>query len=204
VLEHYLSLATKAIFVENMALAFFLGMCSFLAVSKKVETAMGIGAAVVFVLGLTCPLNNILYRVLLEEGALSWIPGGEGLNLGFLTFLVMIGTIAASTQVVEMAIDRFSPALYGSLGIFLPLIAVNCAILGGSLFMVQRDYSLGEATVYGVGSGLGFALAIVALAAVRERMRYSNVPAPLRGLGITFITVGLMSLGFMAFSGIQL
>ena len=203
-LEHYLSLATKAIFVENMALAFFLGMCSFLAVSKKVETAMGIGAAVVFVLGLTCPLNNILYRVLLEEGALSWIPGGEGLNLGFLTFLVMIGTIAASTQVVEMAIDRFSPALYGSLGIFLPLIAVNCAILGGSLFMVQRDYSLGEATVYGVGSGLGFALAIVALAAVRERMRYSNVPAPLRGLGITFITVGLMSLGFMAFSGIQL
>ena len=203
-LEHYLSLATKAIFVENMALAFFLGMCSFLAVSKKVETAMGIGAAVVFVLGLTCPLNNILYRILLEEGALSWIPGGEGLNLGFLTFLVMIGTIAASTQVVEMAIDRFSPALYGSLGIFLPLIAVNCAILGGSLFMVQRDYSLGEATVYGVGSGLGFALAIVALAAVRERMRYSNVPAPLRGLGITFITVGLMSLGFMAFSGIQL
>jgi Na+-transporting NADH:ubiquinone oxidoreductase subunit E len=182
-----------------MALAFFLGMCSFLAVSKKVETAMGIGAAVVFVLGLTCPLNNILYRVLLD-----WIPGGEGLNLGFLTFLVMIGTIAASTQVVEMAIDRFSPTLYGSLGIFLPLIAVNCAILGGSLFMVQRDYSLGEATVYGVGSGLGFALAIVALAAVRERMRYSNVPAPLRGLGITFITVGLMSLGFMAFSGIQL
>ena len=203
-LEHYLSLATKAIFVENMALAFFLGMCSFLAVSKKVETAIGLGAAVVFVLGLTCPLNNILYRVLLEEGALAWIPGGEGLNLGFLTFLVMIGTIAASTQVVEMAIDRFSPALYGSLGIFLPLIAVNCAILGGSLFMVQRDYSLGEATVYGVGSGLGFALAIVALSAVRERMRYSNVPAPLRGLGITFITVGLMSLGFMAFSGIQL
>jgi len=204
VLEHYLSLATKAIFVENMALAFFLGMCSFLAVSKRVETAMGIGAAVVFVLGLTCPLNNILYRVLLEEGALAWIPGGEGLNLGFLTFLVMIGTIAASTQVVEMAIDRFSPALYGSLGIFLPLIAVNCAILGGSLFMVQRDYSFAEATVFGVGSGLGFALAIVALAAVRERMRYSNVPAPLRGLGITFITVGLMSLGFMAFSGIQL
>jgi Na+-transporting NADH:ubiquinone oxidoreductase subunit E len=156
-----------------MALAFFLGMCSFLAVSKRVETAMGIGAAVVFVLGLTCPLNNILYRVLLEEGALAWIPGGEGLNLGFLTFLVMIGTIAASTQVVEMAIDRFS-------------------------------YSLAEATVFGVGSGLGFALAIVALAAVRERMRYSNVPAPLRGLGITFITVGLMSLGFMAFSGIQL
>ena len=203
-LEHYLSLATKSIFVENMALAFFLGMCSFLAVSKKVETAIGLGAAVVFVLGLTCPLNNILYRVLLEEGALAWIPGGEGLNLGFLTFLVMIGTIAASTQVVEMAIDRFSPALYGSLGIFLPLIAVNCAILGGSLFMVQRDYTFGEATVFGVGSGLGFALALVALAAVRERMRYSNVPAPLRGLGITFITVGLMSLGFMAFSGIQL
>jgi len=204
VLEHYLSLATKAIFVENMALAFFLGMCSFLAVSKKVETAAGIGAAVVFVLALTTPLNNLLYRWLLEEGALSWLPGGENLNLGFLTFLVLIGTIAATVQVVEMAIDRYSPTLYGSLGIFLPLIAVNCAILGGSLFMIQRDYTLGEATVFGAGSGMGFALAIVALAAVRERMRYSNVPPALRGLGITFITVGLMSLGFMAFSGIQL
>ena len=203
-LEHYLSLATKAIFVENMALAFFLGMCSFLAVSKKVETAMGIGAAVVFVLALTTPLNNILYRVLLEEGALSWFPGGENLNLGFLTYLVLIGTIAATVQVVEMVIDRFSPTLYGSLGIFLPLIAVNCAILGGALFMIQRDYTLGEATVFGAGSGMGFALAIVALAAVRERLRYSNVPPALRGLGITFITVGLMSLGFMAFSGIQL
>jgi Na+-transporting NADH:ubiquinone oxidoreductase subunit E len=203
-LEHYLSLATKAIFVENMALAFFLGMCSFLAISRKIETGIGMGAAVVFVLALTCPLNNILYRLLLEEGALTWFPGGENINLGFLTFLVLIGTIAATVQVVEMVIERFSPALYGSLGVFLPLIAVNCSILGGSLFMVQRDYTLGESTVFGIGSGLGFALALVGLAAVRERLRYSNVPEPLRGLGITFIVVGLMSLGFMSFSGIQL
>jgi Na+-transporting NADH:ubiquinone oxidoreductase subunit E len=203
-LEHYLSLATKAIFVENMALAFFLGMCSFLAVSRKVSTALGLGLAVVFVLGLTTPLNQILYTNLLEEGALAWIPGGENVNLGFLTYLVLIGTIAATVQVVEMVIDRFAPALYGSLGVFLPLIAVNCAILGGGLFMVQRDYSLGEATVFGLGSGIGFALAIVALAAVRERLSYSNVPPPLRGLGITFITVGLMAIAFMSFSGIQL
>ena len=203
-LEHYLSLATKAIFVENMALAFFLGMCSFLAISRKVETGIGMGAAVIFVLAITCPLNNILYRILLEEGALSWIPGGENINLSFLTFLVLIGTIAAVTQVVEMVIERFSPALYGSLGVFLPLIAVNCSILGGSLFMVERDYTLGESAVFGVGSGIGFALALVGLASVRERLRYSNVPEPLRGLGITFIVVGLMSLGFMSFSGIQL
>ncbi len=203
-LEHYLSLATKAIFVENMALAFFLGMCSFLAISRKVETAFGLGLAVVFVLGLTCPLNQLLYTGLLEEGALWWLPGGAGVDLSFLSYLVLIGTIAATTQVVEMVIDRYAPALYGSLGVFLPLIAVNCAILGGSLFMVRRDYTLGEATVFGIGSGVGFALAIVALAAVRERLRYNDVPAPLRGLGITFITVGLMAIAFMSFSGIQL
>ena len=203
-LEHYLSLATRAIFVENMALAFFLGMCSFLAISRRVETSLGMGLAVIFVLGITCPLNQILYRTLLEEGALSWIPGSENLNLSFLTYLVLIGTIAAVVQIVEMFIDRFSPALYGSLGVFLPLIAVNCAILGGSLFMVRRDYTLGESAVFGVGAGAGFALAIVALAAIRERLRYSDVPPPLRGLGITFITVGLMAIGFMAFSGIQL
>jgi Na+-transporting NADH:ubiquinone oxidoreductase subunit E len=203
-LEHYLSLATKAIFVENMALAFFLGMCSFLAVSRKVETSLGLGLAVVFVLAITCPLNQLLYTHVLDDGALGWLPGGESINLSFLTYLVLIGTIAATVQVVEMVIDRYAPALYGSLGVFLPLIAVNCAILGGSLFMVNRDYTLGEATVFGAGSGIGFALAIVALAAIRERMRYSDVPASLRGLGITFITVGLMAIAFMAFSGIQL
>ena len=203
-LEHYLSLATKAIFVENMALAFFLGMCSFLAVSRKVETAIGLGLAVIFVLTITTPLNQILTENFLEEGALSWIPGGENVNLSFLSYLVLIGTIAATVQVVEMVIDSFAPALYGSLGVFLPLIAVNCAILGGALFMVQRDYTLGEATVFGLGSGIGWMLAIVALAAVRERMRYSDVPPPLRGLGITFITVGLMAIAFMSFSGIQL
>ncbi len=203
-LEHYLSLATKAIFVENVALAFFLGMCSFLAVSRRVETALGLGVAVVFVLGLTTPLNQLLYHHLLEKGALAWIPGGEDVDLSFLTYLVLIGTIAAAVQSVEMVIDRFVPALYGALGVFLPLIAVNCAILGGSLFMVRRNYTLAEATVFGLGSGLGFALAMVALAAVRERLRYSDVPPALRGLGITFITVGLMAIGFMSFSGIQL
>ena len=203
-MEHYLSLATKAIFVENMALAFFLGMCSFLAVSRRVETALGLGLAVIFVLGITTPMNQMLNQYLLEEGALDWLPGGEGVNLGFLTYLVLIGTIAATVQVVEMVIDRYAPALYGSLGVFLPLIAVNCAILGGSLFMVRRDYTLGEATVFGFGSGIGFALAIVALAAVRERLHYSDVPPALRGLGITFITVGLMAIAFMAFSGVQL
>lgn len=201
-LEHYLSLATKAIFVENMALAFFLGMCSFLAVSKKVETAIGLGAAVVFVLGVTTPLNQFLNDKLLKEGSLSWL--GLDVDLSFLTFLTLIGTIAATVQIVEMAMDRYAPALYAALGVFLPLIAVNCAILGGSLFMVERDYTLGEATVFGVGSGMGWMLAIVALAAVREKLRYSNVPAPLRGLGVTFMVVGLMSIGFMVFSGIQL
>jgi len=199
-----LSLATKSIFVENLALAFFLGMCSFLAVSRKVSTAIGLGLAVIFVLGITVPLNQLINVYILKPGSLTWLPGGAGIDLSFLTYLFMIGTIAASVQIVEMAIDRFAPALYNALGVFLPLIAVNCAILGASLFMVQRDYTLGEATVYGVGSGVGWALAVIALAAIRERMTYSDVPAPLRGLGITFIVVGLMSLGFMAFSGIQL
>lgn len=202
-LEHYLSLATKAIFVENMALAFFLGMCSFLAVSKKVETAIGLGFAVIFVLAVTTPLNQLLTETLIAPGALAWA-GLPDLDLSFLSFLTLIGTIAATVQIVEMALDRYSPALYNALGVFLPLIAVNCAILGASLFMVERDYTLGEATVFGLGSGIGWALAIVALAAVRERLKYSNVPEPLRGLGVTFIVVGLMSLGFMAFSGIQL
>ena len=202
-LEHYLSLATKAVFVENIALAYFLGMCSFLAISKKVGTAIGLGGAVVFVLGITVPLNQLLNEYLLKQGALSWL-GLEGVNLGFLTYLTLIGVIAAVVQVVEMAIDRFSPELYNSLGVFLPLIAVNCAILGGTLFMVNRDYTFGEATVFGLGSGIGWAIAIAALAAIREKLRYSHVPDPLRGLGITFIVVGLMSVGFMAFSGIQL
>lgn len=202
-LEHYLSLATKAVFVENMALAFFLGMCSFLAVSRKVETAIGLGAAVIFVLGVTTPLNQILNEGLLKEGSLAWI-GLPNVDLGFLQYLVLIGTIAAVVQVVEMAIDRFSPDLYNALGVFLPLIAVNCAILGGALFMVRRDYTLSEATVFGVGSGVGWALAIVALAAIREKLRYSDIPESMRGLGATFMVVGLMALGFMAFSGIQL
>lgn len=202
-LEHYLSLATKAIFVENMALAFFLGMCSFLAISKKVETSMQLGFAVIFVLGVTCPLNQLLNTALLKDGALGWLGLGH-INLSFLTFLTLIGTIAATVQIVEMALDRFSPVLYHALGVFLPLIAVNCAILGASLFMVERDYSLAESAVFGIGSGIGWAIAITALAAIREKLRYSNVPAPLRGLGITFLLVGLMSIGFMAFSGIQL
>ncbi len=202
-MEHYLSLATKAIFVENMALAFFLGMCSFLAVSKKVETAMGLGFAVIFVLGITCPLNQLLVGALLKPGALAWA-GYPDVNISFLSFLTLIGTIAAAVQIVEMVLDRYSPELYNALGVFLPLIAVNCAILGASLFMQERDYTLAEATVFGAGSGVGWLLAVVALAAIREKMRYSNVPGPLRGLGITFITVGLMSVGFMAFAGIQL
>ena len=202
-LEHYLSLATKAVFVENIALAFFLGMCSFLAVSKKVSTAIGLGAAVIFVLAITVPLNQVLFSAFLKQGSLDWL-GLPAVNLGFLTYLTLIGTIAAVVQIVEMVIDRFSPELYNALGVFLPLIAVNCAILGAALFMVNRDYTLGEATVFGLGSGVGWAIAIVALAAIREKLRYSNVPESLRGLGITFIVVGLMSLGFMAFSGISL
>ncbi|MDC0720159.1 NADH:ubiquinone reductase (Na(+)-transporting) subunit E [Nannocystis bainbridge] len=204
-LEHYLSLLAKSIFVENMALAFFLGMCSFLAVSKKVETAIGLGAAVIFVLAVCVPLNQFIIVSLLKEGALAWIhPSFATVDLTFLSFLVQIGSIAAVVQVVEMAVDRYAPALYNALGVFLPLIAVNCAILGASLFMEQREYSLGEAAVFGVGSGIGWALAIVAFAALREKMRYSNVPEGLRGLGIAFILTGLMAIGFLAFSGIQL
>ncbi|MEE9384954.1 MAG: NADH:ubiquinone reductase (Na(+)-transporting) subunit E [Nannocystaceae bacterium] len=198
-LEHYLSLFAKATFIENMALAFFLGMCSFLAVSKKVDTAMGLGAAVIFVLTVTCPLNNLLYTFLLKENALI-----EGVDLSFLNFLLFIGTIAAAVQIVEMVLEKHAPALYAALGVFLPLIAVNCAILGASLFMVERDYNFGESAVFGFGSGVGFALAIVALAAIREKMIYSNVPLALRGLGITFIVTGLMAIGFMVFGGIQL
>jgi Na+-transporting NADH:ubiquinone oxidoreductase subunit E len=204
-LEHYLSLAVKAIFVENMALAFFLGMCSFLAVSKKVDTALGLGAAVTFVLTVTTPLNNLVYNYLLKEGALTWLsPGLSGVDLSFVRFLAFIGSIAASVQIVEMTLDRYAPKLYAALGVFLPLIAVNCAILGGSLFMVERDYTISESAVFGFGSGFGFLLAIVALAAIREKMIYSNVPPALRGLGITFLVTGLMAIGFMAFAGIQL
>ena len=203
--EHYLSLAVKAIFVENMALAFFLGMCSFLAVSKKVETALGLGLAVIVVQTITVPMNNLIYAYLLREGALAWLhPSLAQYDLTFLGFLTYIGTIAAIVQVVEMTLDRYVPALYSTLGIFLPLIAVNCAILGGSLFMVERGYTFSESVVYGIGSGTGWALAIIGLAAIRERMRYSNVPEGLRGLGITFIITGLMAIGFMAFAGIQL
>jgi Na+-transporting NADH:ubiquinone oxidoreductase subunit E len=207
-LEHYLNLAIKCIFVENMALAFFLGMCSFLACSRKVETAIGLGAAVIFVLTITTPMNCLILNYLLKPDALTWVPViGRylaGVDLTFLGFISYIGTIAAMVQIVEMAIDRFAPRLYNALGVFLPLIAVNCAILGASLFMVERDYTIAESAVYGFGSGIGWALAIVALAAIRERMRYSNVPAALRGLGITFIITGLMAIGFLALSGIQL
>jgi Na+-transporting NADH:ubiquinone oxidoreductase subunit E len=204
-MEHYLNLAIKAIFIENMALAFFLGMCSFLACSRRVETAIGLGIAVVFVQVLTLPLNNLILKHLLEEGALGWLhPSLAGLDFTFLTFIVFISTIAAATQIVEMALDRYFPALYTSLGVFLPLIAVNCAILGGSLFMAERDYTFAESVVFAIGSGTGFLLAIVALAAVREKMSYSNPPRGLRGLGIAFVATGLLSIGFMIFSGIQL
>lgn len=205
IMELYLNLFIKSVFLENMALAFFLGMCSFLACSKKVETALGLGVAVVFVQALTVPLNQLILHHLLAEGALGWIsPSLAHVDLGFLAFILFISTIAAATQVVEMAVERFAPALYTTLGVFLPLIAVNCVILAGSLFMQQRDYTFGESVVYGVGSGVGWALAIVAMAAVREKLTYSNVPDGLKGLGITFITAGLMSVAFMMFSGIQL
>ncbi len=202
-LEAHLSLFVKAVFVENMALAFFLGMCTFLAVSKKVETAAGLGLAVIVVQGITVPANNLIYQHLLKEDALAWA-GLTGVDLTFVGLISYIGMIAAMVQILEMFLDKFVPALYNALGIFLPLITVNCAILGGSLFMVERDYNFGESVVFGVGSGVGWALAIVALAGVREKMKYSDVPPGLQGLGITFITVGLMSLAFMSFSGIQL
>ncbi|MCH2104271.1 MAG: NADH:ubiquinone reductase (Na(+)-transporting) subunit E [Planctomycetes bacterium] len=200
------NLALKSIFVENMALAFFLGMCSFLAVSKKVETAMGLGLAVIFVLTITCPINNAVYIYLLKPGAMTWlgVEGADAVDLAFLGAIAYIGTIAAAVQIVEMTIDKYSPKLYSALGVFLPLIAVNCAILGASAFAVQREYTLAQSTVYGIGSGIGWWMAIVALAAIRERLKYSNVPPALRGLGITFIITGLMALGFQIFGGIQL
>jgi Na+-transporting NADH:ubiquinone oxidoreductase subunit E len=204
-MEHYLNLAIRSIFLENMALAFFLGMCSFLACSKKVETALGLGVAVVFVQVLTVPLNNLILHQLLAEGALAWVsPSLAHVDLTFLAFILFIGTVAAATQVVEMAVDRYLPALYATLGVFLPLIAVNCVILAGSLFMQERDYTFGESVVFGFGSGIGWMIAIVAMAAIREKMDYSDVPAGLRGLGITFVVAGLMSVAFMVFSGIQL
>ncbi len=202
-MEGLLSLAVKAIFIENLALSFFLGMCTFLAVSKKVETALGLGISVVVVQALTVPINNVLYNTLLNEGALDWA-GLEGTDLRFLGLISYIGVIAAVVQILEMFLDRYVPALYNALGIFLPLITVNCAIMGGSLFMVERDYNLAEASVYGVSSGIGWALAITAMAGVREKLKYSDVPDGLQGLGITFITAGLMAMGFMAFSGVKL
>ena len=202
-MEAYLSLAVKAIFVENLVLAFFLGMCTFLALSKNVTTAVGLGVAVVVVQTITVPVNNLIFNYVLDDGALAWL-GAPGVDLSFLGYIAYIGVIAAIVQILEMVLDRFFPVLYNALGIFLPLITVNCAILGGTLFMVERDYTFGESVVYGFSSGVGFALAILALAGIRERLKYSDVPDGLKGLGITFITVGLMSLGFMAFSGIQL
>ena len=202
-MEQYISLAIRAIFVENMALAFFLGMCTFLAISKKVQTAIGLGIAVIVVLAITTPVNNLLYNGLLREGALAWA-GYPEVDLSFLGYISYIGVIAAIVQILEMVLDKFFPALYNALGVFLPLITVNCAIMGAALFMVERDYNFGESVVYGVGAGVGWALAIAALAGIREKLKYSDVPAGLRGLGITFVTVGLMSLGFMSFSGVQL
>lgn len=201
--EHYISLFVKSIFIENMALAFFLGMCTFLAISKRVDSAIGLGVAVVIVQAVTVPINNLIYNNVLREGALSWI-GLPNLDLSFLKLLAFIGVIAAVVQILEMTLDKFFPKLYNTLGIFLPLITVNCIILAGSLFMVERDYTFGESVTYGFGSGIGFALAVIALAGVREKMKYSNVPKGLRGLGIAFITVGLMAIAFMLFSGIQL
>ncbi len=201
-MENLLNIGIRSIFIDNMIFAYFLGMCSFLAISKKVKTAFGLGIAVVFVLGVTVPINWLIQNYVLNAGALAWLGDDyAGIDLNFLQFIVFISVIAAITQLTEMAVEKFSPALYGTLGIFLPLIAVNCSILGGALFMVGRPYNLAEATVFGFGSGIGWMLAIVALAGVREKMKYSNVPAPLRGLGITFILVGLMSLGFLSFMG---
>ncbi|BCX89415.1 Na+-transporting NADH:ubiquinone oxidoreductase subunit E [Methylomarinovum tepidoasis] len=202
-MEGLISLFVKSVFIENLALAFFLGMCTFLAVSKRIATAIGLGIAVMVVQTLTVPANHLIHAYLLKEGALSWA-GLPDVDLSFLVYLASIGVIAAIVQILEMVLDRFFPALYNALGIFLPLITVNCAILGGSLFMIEREYNLAESVVYGFGSGFGWALAITAMAGIREKLKYSDIPAGLQGLGITFITAGLMSLGFMAFSGIQL
>ena len=203
-MEHYLSLFVRSIFIENMALSFFLGMCTFLAVSKKVKTAIGLGIAVIVVLGISVPVNNLIYNAILKEGALTWLGLPADVDLSFLGFITYIGVIAALVQILEMTLDKYFPPLYNALGIFLPLITVNCAIFGGVSFMVQRDYNFAESVVYGIGSGVGWALAIMALAGLREKMKYSDVPDGLRGLGITFITTGLMALGFMSFSGVQL
>jgi Na+-transporting NADH:ubiquinone oxidoreductase subunit E len=204
-MENLISIGVRSIFIDNMIFAYFLGMCSYLAVSKKVSTAFGLGVAVIFVLGFTIPINWLIQNHILVQGSLAWLgPEFAEIDLTFLQFIVFIAVIASMVQLTEMAIEKFSPALYGSLGIFLPLIAVNCAILGGALFMVGRSYTLAEATVFGLGSGIGWLLAIVALAGIREKMKYSNVPGPLRGLGITFILVGLMSLGFLSFMGFSL
>jgi len=202
-MEHYLSLFVRAVFIENMALGFFLGMCTLLAVSKKLETALGLGVAVVVVQTLTVPANNLIYRHILKPGALAWLGFGD-LDLTFLGLICYIGVIAAIVQILEMILDRFFPALYNALGVFLPLITVNCAILGGSLFMVERDLTHGESIVFGLGSGVGWAMAIILLAGIRVKLKYSDVPDGLQGLGITFIIVGLMSLAFMSFSGIRL
>jgi Na+-transporting NADH:ubiquinone oxidoreductase subunit E len=202
-MENFLSLFVRAVFVENMALQMFLGMCTFLAVSKKVQTAIGLGIAVIVVQAITVPVNNLLFQYLLKDGALAWA-GMPDMNLSFLGFLCYIGVIAAIVQILEMFLDKFMPALYNALGVFLPLITVNCAIMGASLFMVERSYTFSESIVYGIGAGFGWALAIAALAGIREKLKYSDVPHGLRGLGITFITTGLMSLGFMSFSGLSL
>lgn len=203
--EELLSLFITAIFVENMALAFFLGMCTFLAISKKVEAAVGLGIAVVVVLGVTVPVNNLIFTYVLQEGALTWVSEDlAAVDLSFLGYLSYIGVIAALVQIIEMFLDKYVPKLYNALGVFLPLITVNCAILGASLFMVERDYNFSESVVYGLGAGTGWALAIAALAGIREKLKYSDIPPGLRGLGITFVATGLMSLGFMSFSGIQL
>lgn len=205
-MENLIDIFVKAVFIDNMIFAYFLGMCSYLAVSKTVKTSVGLGIAVIFVLGITVPIDYLLETYVLSDGALVWLhPSLGDVNLGFLSFIMFIAVIASMTQLVEMVIEKFSPSLYSSLGIFLPLIAVNCAILGGSLFMQQREYSsIAEATSFGLGSGVGWFLAIVGIAAIREKITYSNVPAPLKGLGITFITTGLMAIAFMSFMGIKL
>jgi len=209
-MEHYISILTKAIFIENILLAYFLGMCSFLAISKKVDTSIGLGFAVIFVLTITAPANWAIHNFLLKKGALSWInpdfgvDGNNVIDLSFLNSIIFIAVIAAMVQLVEMTLDKFAPKLYISLGIFLPLIAVNCAILGGSMFLVERNYTFMESTVYGFGSGIGFFLAIASMASIRHRIRYSNVPPQLRGVGITMLLTGLVSMAFMAFSGIDL